>query len=72
MVNTSVYLNCYLLQCQLTTALELLKNELEGNNLSLTVAIIDVGCPLVTNGIKHLCNYLNMPLVFTMDRILSF
>ena len=72
MVNTSVYLNCYLLQCQLTTALELLKNELEGNNLSLTVAIIDVGCPLVTNGIKHLCNYLNIPLVSTIHRILSF
>ena len=46
MVNTSVHLNCYLLQCQLTTALELLKNELEGNNSSLTLAIIDVGCPL--------------------------
>ena len=72
MIDSSVCFHCYILQCQLTTAIELLKNELEKNNSSSTVAIIDAGCPLVTNGIIHLCNYLNMPLVSTIHRILSF
>ena len=52
-----------LLQCQINTALDFIKNELQGNSATLTMAIIDAGCPLVTEGVIQLCNYLDMPLV---------
>ena len=59
--------NLTFLQCQINTALDLIKNELQGNSSSLTMAIIDAGCPLVTEGIIHLCNYLDMPLVCVLE-----
>ena len=65
-----VYLQCHnltFLQCQLNTALDLIKNELQRNSSSLTMAIFDAGCPLVTEGIIHLCNYLDMPLVSVIE-----